>query len=172
LIDPHRIISLEVSLRRETVSSGNTSYRENKMSVFAPKDLFEVQVRYVMITSKGVDAVRVLEEDEKGKEEIERLGDKVQVLSTMWVIPSWKESNEILRKCMKWDEYAGKKDLDWPTYRALLIETYMRNWDAKDGDEQVECSKANIDRLDAQIGIALVDRFLDKTSLSDDEMGN
>ena len=143
------------------------------MSVFAPKDLFEVQIRYVMVKSRGVEAVRVLEEDEKGKEEIKKLGDRVEILSTMWVVPSWKESNEILSKCMKWDEYAGKKDLDWPTYRALLIETYLKNWDAKDeAGEKVEPTKANIDRLDAQIGIALVDRFLDKTDISQEELGN
>jgi hypothetical protein len=81
------------------------------MSIFAPTDLFEVQIKYVVIKSKGgIAAVRVIDDStDKGKEEIEKLGDKVETLSTSWIVPNWKQSNDVLRQAMRFDDQAGWK---------------------------------------------------------------
>jgi hypothetical protein len=149
------------------------------MGLFAKTDLFEIPVKYVLVKSKGgVETVKVIDEStEKGKEELDNLGDRVLTLLTYWISPNWKQSNDLLRKCMKYDPESGKRDLDWALYRAFLIESFMRKWNATEEGEEgkeepVKCSKDNVERLDAQIAVALVDRFLERTTVTEDDLGN
>jgi hypothetical protein len=145
--------------------------------VFASGDYFEVCVKYVILkTTSGIDVVKVIDDStEKGKADIERYGDRVQSLRTQWLSPNWKQSNELLRKCMRYDAESGKRELDWPLYRALLIEMFMKKWDATatEGgkDVPVAVSRENIDRLDAQVAVALVDKFIERTNVSEEELG-
>jgi hypothetical protein len=149
------------------------------MGVFAKTDLFEIQVQYVLVKSKGgVETIKILDETtERGKEEIEDLGDRALTLHTYWISPNWKQSNDLLRRCMKYDPESGKRELDWALYRAQLIESFMRKWDATDTDEDgneqpVPCNRGNVERLDAQIAVALVDKFLERTTVTEDDLGN
>jgi hypothetical protein len=148
------------------------------MSLFASEEMFEIGVKYMPIKTKGgMETIRVFDEKtDKGKEEIQRYGAKILTLHTQWVSPNWKQSNELLRKCLKYDPESGRRDLDWPLYRAALLETFMRAWDAtmaKDGGEApVPCTKEFIDKLDAQVAVALVDKFLERTSVSEQDLGN
>lgn len=144
------------------------------MGLFASDEQFEIKIHYISVKSKnGVETIRVLDErTERGKDEVRSFGSKVETLHTMWVSPGWKQSNDMLRKCMRYDPESGKKELDWPLYRALILESFMKSWDAKDDGKPVECSKDNIDRLDAQIAAALVDRFIDRTTVSEEDLGN
>jgi hypothetical protein len=145
--------------------------------VFASGDYFEVFIRYVNLkTASGIEIVKVFDEStEKGKQDIEKYGEKVQVLKTQWVAPNWKQSNELLRKCMRYDAESGKRELDWPLYRALLIEMFMKKWDitSTEGGKEVPVPlvRENIDRLDAQIAVALVDKFIERTNVSEEELG-
>lgn len=143
------------------------------MGLFASDEQFEIKIHYISVKSKnGVETIRVLDErTEKGKDEVKSFGDKVLTLHTMWISPGWKQSNDMLRKCMRYDPESGKKELDWPLYRALILESFMKSWDAKDDGKPVDCSTDNIDRLDAQIAAALVDRFIDRTTVSEEDMG-
>lgn len=145
--------------------------------VFASGEYFEVFIKYVNLkTASGIEVVKVIDDStEKGKQEVEKYGDKVQSLRTQWVSPNWKQSNELLRKCMKYDPESGKRELDWPLYRAMLIEMFMKKWDitTDEGGKEapVPLSRENIDRLDAQVAVALVDKFIERTNVSEEEMG-
>jgi len=145
--------------------------------VFASGDYFEVAIKYVNLkTAGGIEVVKVLDEStEKGKQDVERYGDKVDVLRTQWIAPNWRQSNDLLRKCMRYDPESGRRELDWPLYRAMLIEMFMKKWDVtvkENGKETpVELNKANIERLDAQVAVALVDKFIERTNISDEELG-
>jgi len=145
--------------------------------VFASGDFFEVCVKYVVLkTASGIDVVKVIDDaTEKGKADLERYGERVQSLRTQWVSPNWKQSNELLRKCMRYDAESGKRELDWPLYRALLIEMFMKKWDATttEGGKEipVPVSRENVDRLDAQVAVALVDKFIERTNVSEEELG-
>ena len=149
------------------------------MGLFAKTDLFEIQIKYVLVKSKGgIETIRVIDDTtEKGKDEEASLGDRVLTLHTYWISPNWKQSNDLLRKCMKYDPEAGKRELDWALYRSFLIESFMQKWDAAEEDAEgesqaVPCSRENVERLDAQIAVALVDRFLERTTVSEDDLGN
>lgn len=149
------------------------------MGVFAKTDLFEIEVNYALVESKGgVEIVKVIDDTtEKGKEDLDRLGDRILTLHTFWISPNWKQSNDLMRKCMAYDREVGRKELDWALYRAYLIDSFMRKWDATDTDDdgnevQVPCTPENVERLDAQIAVALVDRFLERTTVSEEDLGN
>lgn len=145
--------------------------------VFASGDYFEVFIKYLNLkTASGIDVIKVLDDTtEKGRKEIEKYGERVQTLKTQWLAPNWKQSNELLRKCMRYDPESGKRELDWPMYRALLIEMFMKKWDVtttENGKEvPVAVSRENIDRLDAQVAVALVDKFIERTNVSEEELG-
>jgi hypothetical protein len=145
--------------------------------VFASGDYFEVFIKYVNLkTASGIEVVKVIDETtEKGKQEVEKYGDKIQCLRTQWVAPNWKQSNELLRKCMRYDPESGKRELDWPLYRAMLIEMFMKKWDitmTEGGKEvPVPLTRENVDRLDAQVAVSLVDKFIERTNVTEDELG-
>jgi len=145
--------------------------------VFASGDYFEVSIKYVDLkTASGIEVIKVIDDStEKGKADVEKYGEKIQVLRTQWSSPNWKQSNDLLRKCMRYDPESGKRELDWPLYRALLIEMFMKKWDVtttEAGKEiPVELKRENIDRLDAQVAVALVDKFIERTNVSEDELG-
>lgn len=145
------------------------------MGIFASDDFFSIVVKYVIVKTKGgSETVKVFDESKKeDKESMEKFGGKVKSLTTNWTIPNWKQSNELLRKCMRYDAEAGKKELDWPLYRALIIETFMKNWDATDDSgNTVKCSKESIDKLDTSVAVSLVDKFLDRTTITEQDLGN
>jgi hypothetical protein len=53
------------------------------------------------------------------------------------------------------------------------MEKFMKKWDAADDKgAPVPCDKETINSLDATVGVALVDRFLERTSVSEEELGN
>jgi len=147
--------------------------------VFASGEYFEVAVKYVNLkTTRGIEIVKVVDDstDEAREQAQEKYGDKIQVLRTQWISPNWKQSNELLRKCMRYDPESGKRELDWPLYRSLLIDMFMKKWDATMVDENgkevpAPLSREYVDRLDAQVAVALVDKFIERTNVSEDELG-
>jgi hypothetical protein len=134
--------------------------------------MFDIVLEYVHAPLKnGLFGIVVLKE--KDEETRKRYAGSIQEIHSQWVMPNWKQSNDMLRRATRWDSDAGQRVLDWPTYRSLIMENFMRMWDIK--DEQggaVPCVKDNMERLDPNIAASLVEKFLSKTSVTEKDLGN
>lgn len=141
---------------------------------FISDNRFEVTIKYVEKETKGGLSATMVVSD---KETEERYKGSINEIHTQWVQPNWKESNELSRQCTRWDPIAGERLFDWNSYRIALVERYMKSWDIslkndKGEDVPVPCTKENIDKLDPNIASALIDAFLNKTTPSEEKLGN
>ena len=138
---------------------------------FASEELFPVVVKYaeVKVPKSGLMSIVVIRTDEMAQ----RYKDAVREINTQWVTPNWTENNDLLRSSTRWDREAGERVLDWTTYRAMVLEKFMRTWDIKDDKGVgVPCTKEYINKLDPNIGAALAEGFLAKISVSERDLGN
>ena len=136
---------------------------------FVSDEMFDIVVKYVEKKLKsghtGVVVVRDLETEQRYK-------GLVKEIHTQWVQPNWMTSNDMIRTATRFDAEAGTRLIDWPLYRTLLLEKCMKQWDVVDeASKPVPCTKENIARLDPNIGAALVDDFLAKTTPTEKELG-
>jgi hypothetical protein len=135
--------------------------------------MFDVVVEYAQAQLKsGLKGIIVFKEkDDEARQKIAK--ESIEALHTQWVMPNWKQSNEMLRVSTKWDGEAGQRVLDWATYRSQIMENFMRMWDVKDDKgAPVPCTRENMDKLDPSIASALVERFLAKTTVTEKDLGN
>lgn len=141
-------------------------------SPFVKDDLIEVVVQYV--TKKMPNGIeRIFVVDDNDKDTKARYEGSIEKVTTMWCHPNWKEHTDAYRKAHVFDYEAGEKKFDWPLYRSMCLETFMKKWDIVDADGKgIPCVKDNIQKLDPKIGNALIDGFLAKTTFSDVELGN
>lgn len=145
------------------------------MSIFVSDELFEITIKYMDVKcNNGLTRCRVLNEtNEKDKKIIAERPEKIKELHTFWELANFKQMYETSNKCHKFDFETGRKDLDWLLYKATVLETYMKKWDAADDSgKPVQLSKENIEKLDPDVANALIDRFFDKTSITEEELGN
>lgn len=141
---------------------------------FVSDELFPITIKYVEKKTKaGLGTCMVV----RGKEMEQRYKDNAKEINTQWRIPNWKESQDLVRQCYRWDQIAGEKILDWNLYRMKCLDTYMVAWDVtmpnpNGGEQSVPCTPANVAKLQPLIASALVDEFMLKTSPTDEDMGN
>lgn len=140
---------------------------------FVSEEKFPIVIKYVERSLRsGLKNIKIV----KDKEAEEKYKGLIKEINTQWIQPNWKQSNDLVRTCTKFDAQAGERILDWQTYRMRLLESYMTNWDiAEDGasgPQLVPCTADYMSKLNPQIAAALVDEFLSKTTMTDDEMGN
>ena len=141
---------------------------------FVSDEMFPIVIKYVEKNSKlGMTSVLIL----KGEEMEQRYKGSAKTINTQWALPNWKESNDLVRGCYRWDNIAGEKILDWSLYRMKVLDTYMRNCDIKspgqNGEEtSIPCTPEYISKLQPSIAGALVDEFMAKTSPSEEDLGN
>lgn len=145
------------------------------MSIFVSNERFEIIVKYLDVKSKsGLTRCRVIDESKKeDKELLEKHKEKVKELHTSWELANFKQMYETSSKCHKFDYESGRRELDWLLYKTMIIESYMKGWDAADeSGKPVACTKENIEKLDPDIANTLIDRFFDKASITEEELGN
>lgn len=143
--------------------------------IFSSGEMFEVVVKYMSIKyNSGIMGVKVFdEEDPKDVELMKKYEDKVQSLTTMWIQPNFKTNNEIARKCMVFDVYSGRRELDNASYREMIMEACLKKWDAQDEEGKVvPCKKEFFDKLDPSIALALSNKYLEATTMSEEEAKN
>jgi hypothetical protein len=140
------------------------------MGPFVTDSSFTIEVKYIEKKNKaGLPMIVIV----KSAEIEARYKDHVKTIKTMWTLPNWKQSNELIRKATKFDQDAGERRLDWQLYRSMILENFMKEWDIKGEDgKMVPCVKQFIDLLDVNVAATLIDEFLLKTSPSEDELGN
>lgn len=145
------------------------------MSVFVSNERFEINIKYVDLKCKnGLTRCRVLDEKrEEDKKIIEKHKDKVKELHTTWELANFKQMFDTSSKCYKFDYESGRKELDWLMYKTLVIETYMKGWDAADDSgKPVPFTKENVEKLDPDVANALIDAFFSQASITEEELGN
>lgn len=142
-------------------------------ALFASNDMFEISIQYLeVVTKSGLKSVRVLD-PKNDKDLITRKQAEVKKLTTFWTQPSWKQSNELYRKCTRFDPEAGRRLFDPSLHQALLLESFMKKWDAcEDSGKPIPCDKENVDRLDPAVAVSLANEFNDRVAIDEDELGN
>lgn len=139
------------------------------MSVFVTGDMFELVVKYVeRKLASGLETVMLITTEEHEQ----RYSGTIKEMRTMWVQPNWKEHTEVIRRATKMDQETGVRDIDWPLYRSLVLETFMKKWDVKEGDKSVPCTAENINRLEPVIANQLSNMFIARTTTTEQELGN
>ncbi len=136
---------------------------------FTSDELFPIVVKYTEKKLKsGNTGILIV----KGEDMELRYKGCISEMQTQWAMPNWKQSNDLLRKATVFDSNAGEKMLDWPTYRSLLVENFMRSWDVTDEKgNPIPCTPDNVAKLDPSIAAALVEGFLAKTTVSEKDLG-
>lgn len=141
---------------------------------FVSEDRFEIVVKYMekQLPYGGTSCVVV-----NSKEMEEKYGALVKEIHTQWVQPNWQETNDLIRKSTVPDPYTGRRDMDWTLYRQFLLERYMKSWDitqeGPDGKSvQVPCTVEYINKLDPSVAAALVEEFVRRTTISEDDLKN
>ena len=138
-------------------------------SPFVSEELFPIVVKWVEVKTKGGATGTMIIKD---KESEERYKGTFNELQTQWVIPNWKQSSSLLARSYQTDPVSGEMRFMWATYRSLILDNFMRSWDAQDDNKKpVPCTPDNIARLDPAIAGALVEGFLAKTNVSEKELG-
>jgi hypothetical protein len=136
---------------------------------FVSETAFPITVKYVESKNKaGLPIIVIV----RSKDIEQRYKDQVKTITTQWIQPNWKQSNDLIRRATKFDADAGERVLDWPLYKTIILETFMKEWDIELNGKLVPCIPENIAQLDTNIASALVDEFLVKTTPSEQELGN
>jgi len=125
-------------------------------------------------TKSGFNKVVVLDDDKAKKlMAVEDTKDQVKVLNTKWKVLTWKQQTEITKACTVYNPIEGVQDIDWFKYRDLRIKQCMVGWDmVDDNGVPVPLQDIAIDSLPADVVFALVMKYDEETSLTDEEEKN
>lgn len=140
---------------------------------FVSSDLFEIKVKYVRVTLKSkLPAILVLKTEEQEK----KYASKMQVLTTQWQQPNWREHNELHSDSMVTDSVTGVQRANYNLYRQLVLERFMKLWDVtedRDGKPcPVELTPDNIHKLDPAIANALYEQWQSRVNADEEDVGN
>lgn len=138
----------------------------------------DVKLYYIFTkTPSGQVRIKVLE-DEEGKKKLEEQDpesvsehEKVQVLNTKWRVATWLEQNNIISETQSVDPMTQQVQADYTKYRDLRMKKLLYDWDLMYGDQKVPVTEEHIDRLPAEIGLALYDKFESAVSFDEEDQG-
>lgn len=138
-------------------------------SPFVSEELFPIVIKWAEVETKSGNKGTFIIRD---KEAEGRYKGTMSELQTQWAMPNWKESSSLLARSYQPDSQTGELRFMWAAYRSLVLDSFMKSWDAKDDKgNAVPCTPPNIAKLDPAIAAALVEAFLAKTSVSEQELG-
>jgi hypothetical protein len=101
-----------------------------------------------------------------------KVKDRVKLLRTEWRPQSWQAANELITKATVYNFQTKSQEVDWNKFRDAKIKSLMVDWDAKDEKgEKIPCVEPNINKLNAAIALALIDKYDTITSVDREEMG-
>ena len=93
------------------------------------------------------------------------------MLNTKWKSANWIGQNQIIAESQSVNPTSGQLEPDWTRYRDLRIKTLMVEWDLEWEGEKIPVTSQFIDRLPAEIVLALFDQFERMVTLDPDEQG-
>jgi hypothetical protein len=136
---------------------------------FVTEELFPIVVKWTEVKTKGGVMANMIIRDKATED---RYKGSVNELQTQWAKPNWKHSSSVLAKAYQADPITGELKFIWAIYRSLVMDNFMRQWDATDSDgKPVPCTSENTAMLDPAIAAELVQTFLSKTNVSEKELG-
>lgn len=131
-------------------------------------------------TSYGAMKLRVLL-DEEGKKRIDEWNKKqdkakdeecpVTILNTKWKDASWAEQNKIISGSQVLNPSTNQVEANWARYRDLRVKTLLVDWDMEYEGQKLPVTPDFIDRLPAEIVLALFDRFERSSTLDAEVQG-
>jgi len=137
----------------------------------AEKELVCFPLFFQMKENKfGIKRLTVLEE-EKAKKIMSDPKHIVQVLNTKWRLASWEDQNKMMKQCQVPNEITGQTEIDWGKYRDTRIKSLLAEWDITVSDGKVAVTPEYIDKLPADLVLALYEKYNEMTQITDDEMG-
>ena len=142
-------------------------------------DLVNVVIYYDYVKLNKLNRLKILDEaDAQKRIEEWKSGDheeneesSIEVLNTKWKSASWVEQNNILNDTQIVNQTSGQVDIDWTKYRDLRIKTLLIDWDLEYNNQKLPITPEFIDRLPAEVVLALYDKYQRLTVLGADEQG-
>lgn len=140
------------------------------MPVLVSQELFPIDVKYVEVKLKsGLTGCFVIDNAEAE----EKYAGKIQVLHTQWKMPTWKETNDLIRESTEMDMATGDRQVNVEMWQGLAIERFLKAWDVAGADNKnVPCNKANIEMLDPTIFRSLMNQFMARNTPSEEDLKN
>ena len=138
------------------------------------EQLFKITLYYM---EKEIDGgiCNIILDDKKADKMLadEKQKDKVLVLNTYWKGLSWQDSNNITKASEKRGAEALPGEVDLYRARDLRVKTLLKKWDLLDDDgKNAPVTSENINRLPVEVVLALLKKYDDITTLTDDELKN
>lgn len=140
--------------------------------LFGGDNLIEFDLHYSVDKNKGgISHVKILTDDEAAKLKADAATkDSVKTLRTGWIQMTWQAANELLRRSMTFNFQTNQNDIDFTMYRDARLKASLIQWDAKDKTgAPVPCNEHSINKLHANVAMALLDKYDKLTSVEKDE---
>jgi hypothetical protein len=138
------------------------------MDLFSGNTLIEIEVHYLIEKNKaGFPQITVISEERANSMKAdEKTKESVKTLRTKWRPQSWAAANELLAKATMFNFHTQQQDIDWTKYRDARLKACLAEWDAKtERGEPVPCVEANINKLHANVALALLEKYDEATSV-------
>ena len=117
--------------------------------------------------------VKILQEEEAktilGNEETK---DHVKILNTTWKQLNWKEQNDLYSKASKANMATGQVEIDYAKYRDLKIKYCLIDWDYMEKGQKIKLTPDVIDVMNADVVMALFDKYESVTTVETSDRGN
>jgi hypothetical protein len=143
-------------------------------------DLIDILIYFEHKESKnGSSRLKVLdpEEAQKSIEEWKKADHEedaecpIETLNTKWQSASWLEQNRIIAGSQSVNPGNGQLEGDFIKYRDLRIKSLLVDWDLEHDNQKIPVTPEFIDRLPAEIVLALFDKYERLMVLDGDEQG-
>ena len=141
------------------------------------EELVDVPMYYTYkeVANTGAKRLVILEDDKAiDMLEDEEKKDGIKILNTKWQSLTWKENNDLMKKTGTTNPTTGSPDIDFASFQDLRVKTCLKWWDLKAKEEDTQplpVSADAIDKLNANVVRALLDKFDTINSVEDEEMG-
>lgn len=135
-------------------------------------DIVHITVYYTFKTHPdGSKQVLVLN-DEKAKKMMEDPNKKKDVfmLNTKWKPLLWRDEHEIMKICTKSTD-TGMPEVDWMRVRYERVKKQLIDWDLEYENMKIPVTEENVGKLPSSVAWAMVNKFEERTSISQEELG-
>jgi hypothetical protein len=138
------------------------------------EELIDIRVYYTRKKTKYGSNQLIILDDSKAEKmlEDEEMRDSVEMINSKWQSLTWAAQNDLMRKTQRTGT-DGVPDFDYIAYSQLRVSKCLKDWDIKDdAAARIEVTDNNIERMPAQIIRAMLDKYDEATSVSQEEEGN
>jgi len=141
-----------------------------KMLFSKNEELITITLYYKVQTNKfGVRQYKILEEDE-AKTRISEGDKNVDILSSKWLIPTWKSNSHLIRSSTFYNPSDGQNKVDWSKYQDNVFKNCLKEWDIVDENNvDVPINTDTIGSLPVVIASALLNKYESSLALEEED---